>query len=438
VITGLVLVVLGAVGAVVGGSSPSTGRVGAQRPGAVVLSGAGEDVADYPIERADRMGDVLVVWQARQGRAYVLRSAWRSGSGRWTTETVVGGVGSQYDVGLGAGGQAVAVWTQTVRRGEVVVRASTREPGGGWAPGRTISATSGVSGEPRVAVDAHGDAVAAWTESPNYLSQRPAVQAAMLVGGGWGPAQTISPVGRETGSSPGVAINARGDAIVTWRGVITSRGYVRFRLIAVSRRVGAPWSAPQGVADSAYDGQVGIDDAGHALSVFSVSPPHRPQTLQAARLTVGGAWSRPVVLLGLGGYKPALAVSPDGRAVAAWTATGELSPSARRRHGLPGGTVQASIFQPGGGWSSPVRIPARYAYGDEASAAADAHGDLAVGWRSLASPGVSVSHPGGRWTRPHLVSTSHAAGNGPALALTPSGTPITTWAAPAGILAAAG
>lgn len=426
---GLVLVVAGAGRE----EAPrSSGAPGAARPAPVLLSGPGEEINGSVVERADRRGDVLVVWPTRAGRASVLHSAWRPPSGGWTTGIVSRGIRGEFAVGLGADGRAVVAWTQLVGGGEVV-EVSTRTPDGSWGAPQAITDPSAVSFEPKVAVDEHGDGVAVWTRTPQFSSHRFAVQAAQLTSGHWGAVQTVSPPG-PAASAPQIAVNARGDAVIDWRSVTVSRGYGHSRVVAVSRQAGASWSAAQVVADNAYDAQVGLDDAGRALSVFSVNPRHRAQSVEAARASPGGTWTRPTRLVPRGGYKPALAVSANGRAVAAWEGTGERSPIARRRHGFPGPTIQASVFGAGGRWSAPVRVPARYAYGDEVVAAADARGDLALAWRSLTLPGVSVSPPGGGWSRPHLVSSGRGDGSSPALAVTSDGRPVVSWVEPAGLL----
>src|SRR2546421_12417396 len=101
-----------------------------------------------------------------------------------------------------------------------------------WLPSKNLS-VSGNGGDLNVAVDAAGDAFAAWTRSGTVqAAQRPA-------GGTWSAAQDLSS-NCFGAHSVRLAVNAAGRAVVAWE---CSKG--RNTVVQASTRAaGRSWSAP--------------------------------------------------------------------------------------------------------------------------------------------------------------------------------------------------
>jgi len=134
----------------------------------------------------------------------------------------------------------------------------------------------------------------------------------------------------------------------------------------------------------------------------------------------GRTWSAPTTLGG--GVSPAVALAPDGRAVAVW-------------EGLPpiSGVMKASVRPPGGTWSTPVTL------GTDAGApqlAIDGAGNAVAVWASNAGVLTASLPAGGSWSP---VRTLDPSGRAVRLAVNSGGSAVAAWNGPTGaIFAAAG
>ena len=89
-------------------------------------------------------------------------------------------------ISMAASGDAMAVWTQRSpppdpfnRPGDGDVWASRYEPGLGWFPAESFGFVPGNAPDPRVAIDARGNAVAVWTEVEGVAPAQPSGRIAM-------------------------------------------------------------------------------------------------------------------------------------------------------------------------------------------------------------------------------------------------------------------
>ena len=137
--------------------------------------------------------------------------------------------------------------------------------GGAWqAPIKITGETDELdqpknAGEPGIAVDSQGDAVAVWA----WEFGSPVIQAAFrLAGGAW---QTPVSISEEGGSSPQVAFDGHGNALAVWErnGDIVQSAF---------KPAGGTWQAPVNLSDKthgAYDPQVAFDGQGDAVTVWN-------------------------------------------------------------------------------------------------------------------------------------------------------------------------
>src|SRR3954447_2062366 len=176
------------------------------------------------------------------------------------------------DLAVNANGDAAAAW---IHKGTASVDATTRSAGGNWRPAAKLTGLS-VIGAPRVGLDGNGHATAVFAAVSG--NSQP-IFAAVSSASSWSGAVELSP--GSSGVNPVIAVNDRGDAVAVWTGL----------------------------------------DVGSVVMRGSVRP-------------AGGAWSKPKDLSqSAGGVTTAadVAIDPDGRAVATWSA---------------GGTVQAVFYVP--------------------------------------------------------------------------------------------
>ena len=159
------------------------------------------------------------------------------GDGWRAPDPVPGTRPGQGSVAFAGDGRALAVWVEA-KRGEARLMFAERPPGGGWTGAVPIQ-TSGrwsIIG-PQLAVNARGDA--ALTFSLSARQSRVLMGSHRSAGGGWEEPQTLAPVGRNLGE-PVVGIGERGQVVVAWPELGVDAG------VGVSRRDAAGgWSDPQ-------------------------------------------------------------------------------------------------------------------------------------------------------------------------------------------------
>lgn len=181
----------------------------------------------------------------------------------------------------------------------------------GWTSAQTLW-TLGTTGfrPPRLAVDARGDAVVAWTEQEAGVDR---VRAAYWPAGqGWQPAQTISAPGEEA-DHPQVAVDGRGQALVVWASSQTTLE------AALHKRTGN-WTKAKAACACNGAFALAMNPRGQAVLVWG----NRRGVWSETR-SPSGRWSRPRRLssVEIGPEYIALAINPRGAAVAAWVAAAQ-------------------------------------------------------------------------------------------------------------------
>jgi hypothetical protein len=188
-------------------------------------------------------------------------------------------------------GNLFAVWQDY--RGEASnrphIRFAYRPAGGDWQPSIKVDPTNSIQWLPTLAVDGRGDAYLAWQDRRSgydqvYFATRPA-------GGAWSAGQVISPtVASEPQSTPALAVNRRGEAVVFWA---QGRCCVNPSSIYVAARsAGGSWGAAQRIGQARPWGSylnAALDDWGQAYAIWldltgaQVSFAARPPGAVAAR-----------------------------------------------------------------------------------------------------------------------------------------------------------
>ncbi len=164
----------------------------------------------------DGRGDAVVAWDAQRGRDGVVESAGRSADGRWSARRILAEaplIGETVELGMDARGDTIVVWyEEALKGGGSAIWARTRPAGRGWGPARAIPRARG--GPPSLAIDARGDVLLTWQD------KRGIEAAARPAGRPWQKPYTVSVHER---GGPGVgddglaALDARGDSLVTWQ-----------------------------------------------------------------------------------------------------------------------------------------------------------------------------------------------------------------------------
>jgi len=315
-------------------------------------------------------------------------------TGPWGAPVTLSGYGEETawsQVAMNAAGGAVVVWTSGARG---VLRAASRPAGGVFQRPTTLSSADAYG--PVVAVNDSGAAIVAWASERGERSRvmaawRPSAASRFL------PAVAVS-APQARGTSPEIALNAAGEAVVTWGQFDGSRLVVQ----AAFGRPGAPFTAPVAVSgplgEPTYlEPQASVDAAGNAIVVWEGGRGAHG-VVEGAIRPAGGRFAPPIKLsAGNESYEPDVATNARGESVLAWKAR------------APDGAsflVRGSLRPPGGAFGPPIDLsgPEEDIYGPDV--AIGDSGDALVAW-------TPESYAGG----PELVDAAVRAPGGPLVPL---------------------
>jgi hypothetical protein len=394
----------------------------------VDASPPGEEAFDPDVAIAPG-GDAIAVWAAREGEGSAIRAAIRPPGGPWGAPLSVSAPGSEAfapTATIDGAGDATVVWEDEAT-GETDVEAASLVAGGGWAPARKIGSVGEAVEEPPVlAADAAGDATVVWArgdgpDSTVETTTRP-------VGGNWSSPAPLSGPGEEA-FEPRIAVDARGDAAAVWR-----RGEGLEVIESAERPAGGGWDGPTLVSAAGEEDvfpQVGLDAGGDATVIWERTDAATFVIREADRLAAA-PWSTPhrISPQGFDAFVPTLAVDPGDDATAAWglrPSPSEVLTGVASRTGA-GGWSEPTTISPGGGnaveqdvgldaagdatvawtegvgknstidaatrhaaagtWDAPVAFPTPGGFNDGTRLAVDQDGDALVVWEFTDSGGT--------------------------------------------------
>ena len=279
-----------------------------------------------------------------------------------------------------------------------------------WLPPKNLS-VSGNGGDLTVAVDAGGDAFAAWTRSGTVqAAERPA-------GETWSAAHALSDncLGAH---SVRLAVNAAGRAVVVWE---CSKGG-NTSVQASTRAAGRSWSGPHDLSAPGQDAhvpQVALDRAGDALAVWARSN-GTDVIVQAALQRPSGAWlsAEDVSGPGLDVDRPDVGLDAHGNGVAVWQSSDGYN-----------SVIRAATRTAAGSWNTPQALSPG-GYSERPQVRVDSAGDAVAVW-SLNATGrrvqAAVRRAGAGWAPAETLSGAGADALEPQVALNPSGNAVAAW-----------
>lgn len=376
----------------------------------------------------DRDGDTVAVWSAFDGTGNVVQAAERPAGGRWSSPLTISAPGAEAGeprLAVDAAGDAVAVWQNDDGTDEVI-EAVSRPAGGAWGAPIAISADGRDAESPAVAIDPAGDAVAVWRR---YDGADEIVEASTRSAGGvWQTAIEVSEAG-ENAYRPQVAIDGSGDAVAVWD---RSDG-VHTIVQAASRPAGGSWGAVTNLSasgESAVEARVAIDPAGDAVAIWQRSN-GSVDVVQAAGRSPAGIWQQPPEDLSESAKDssyPEVAIDGAGDAVAVWEA-------------LEGGghyVIQSADRTAGRTWQAPVDLSPPNGYAGEGRIAVDAAGDAVAAWEFYEGThniAVAAARPaGGAWGAGAHLTAPGSEANELQVAVDPDGDAVAAWSLSEGSL----
>jgi len=167
-----------------------------------------------PAAAIDPNGNALVLWIDYNGSNNIVRSASLPFGGIWSVPTQLseeGADGGDPDVAFNLAGYAVAVWTSSNNGGKNVVQSSNLSFGNSWSEPRMISPNVNDARNPLVSMDPKGNCISIWGDGEDNL------QAATQTNQGhWcGGMNIANPF--EYHNSCSLAMDNYGNGIAVWR-----------------------------------------------------------------------------------------------------------------------------------------------------------------------------------------------------------------------------
>jgi hypothetical protein len=305
----------------------------------------------------DARGDAVAMWLADEDSGRTLRVSFRAaGASFGAPQDLFTATGAEnidnfyFDVAMAPNGAAVAVWT-----GSTDVWAAYRPRDGGFGKPELLTHAVATPAVPfpyvdaaHVAIDASGDAVAAWWNSGR-------IEAAFRPSGGtWQPTRTVAEAADCCGfGRPVVALDGKGNAVAVWVGpdatIQTATRLARSEswgsAETISRAGDRAFVEPPSIATS-----VGGD------IVVAWAADRAAGAVVAARRPSGGSFESAVDVWQGPGFTeepPQVAIDPNGNAAAAWRTVPSLLPRDSRS-----GWIQAAGYDDSGPQLRALRIPA--------------------------------------------------------------------------------
>jgi len=270
---------------------------------------------------------------------------------QWTSgETISNPNAQQPHVAALPAGQAIAVWIRSNGTNDLV-QVAVRNSSGVWGTAEDISAVGQSAFEPRIATDPNGNAVAVWTRSDGTNLR---IQGAYRpAGGSFGAVQTLSAAG-SSASQPRVSMDALGNAVAIWARTDPSVSKDRIQVALRPAGTGSSFGTPETLSTSqlnSFQPRVAAEPNGNAVAVWTATN-GTPQVQSSSRLDVPGyprpaaaAQFRVPLAIAFRECLPASANRQHGP-----TLTGQsCNPPQQSSDTLYVGTIDANGFQPQGG-----------------------------------------------------------------------------------------
>ena len=305
---------------------------------------------------ANASGQVVTVWQQSDGTTInIYANRYTPAAGWGTPQRINPGVvetAQQPHVAIDNDGNAIAVWMQsnfTQNSSADDIWASRYTAQAGWGAPVRIENGAGNAGQPRVAVDGAGNAIA-------VFSQQVGGQLCICAGRfepttGWAPATAIDTDVDAQGVAPQIAMEASGRATVVWQAVIVVSETPNVYQVRANRYTpAAGWGSAVRVGTTAAANafpRVAVDGTGNAAAVW-VAPDGTWDSIWSARTVAGGTWTAPVLIETdntNSARAPHVAFDGGGNAIAVWAQSDGLRDN-----------VLANRYVAGAGWGTAVLI----------------------------------------------------------------------------------
>lgn len=368
----------------------------------------------------DPGGDAVVTWlDAASGQLHARVHQLTGGrQGAILDVSAPGQVARSPKVVVAANGRTVFTWKTRRERGATRLQARARSASGHLGPIVDIATAVAALPPTSVAIDAHGNAIVAWTTVRGNATE--ALARSWSTHGELGPITSVS--GTDVAAhDPQVAIAAGGNALIVW----TAPG-----ADGKSRAWARPWSSSPAVApgpafvvsqgrDGGYDAQVAMNSNGDAILAWTAPDGDRAEQYLHARSRSAAGKLGPDRTMRVGDAHATIAIAANRSAF--FAAYDQLDPD----YPIRTQTLTAA------GRITPVRTLQTGDHTVRVSIAADAKGNALLAWRRyighdsrVVARTLSAAGTLGAQTE---ISPSGSDARTPRVAMTPGGRAVVTW-----------
>lgn len=387
----------------------------------------------------DARGDQVVAWTDYRSvhtmAEFAVLAATHTVGGRWSAPRRISGwneLGNGPVVAVNSSGAAVIAWVATVRDRSgsgysTVVEATTRSAASsGWRRVARVAGSSYFLSGLAVGIDNAGQVTAIW--SPLHGLNPPIESAtASSATGRWQHPRAVAGWGAG-GSSPQLAVNARGQTLVSWQRQVGKVEHphapatIQYAETVRYRPARAAWQPAKTVGRLAEQQETGgatfwapttpvmaLDGRGGATVMWQTTRGDAQALYIAHRPADAADWKRPD-LLAINPVAPVIGADGRGKLTVAWTG----------RHGR----IAVSQSSDGSRWSHATVPGSTKAFLVWLSVGHD--GNALLTWTAHhRSTHVSIQRrPNGRWTRPAVIATH---GGSPQASLDRAGVATIMW-----------
>jgi hypothetical protein len=312
----------------------------------------------------DRDGDATVLfWRQLGPGSNTMEVVHRPAGGPFGPPEVLAGPAADIpgfsSIAVNEEGAAIAAYVRGSR-----LEARYRPAGGGFGPAEFVSASGGSAGRPDVAIDAAGNALAAWGHS----NAGTAIQADYRPAGGSFDSSPETLSGTGVQSTPVVDFDAAGDAVIVWHRQSGSDHFVERAFWTKGAMTFTPAMQISAIGAAAPDLAVGPN--GEAVAVWI-----RASAIEAAVRAPGSEFGSPEPISGTIASPVRIKMNRAGQAIVVWS---RFADGTRR--------LEARPRPPGGPFGAVDEIDELPNNGIFASPGIDAEGNAAVPFTERNAP----------------------------------------------------
>lgn len=317
---------------------------------------------DQPRVAISRFGHAVAVWvQFEASGISIWANYYNPVSKSWgIAQPIVAAslLMSRPQVAINGDGNAIAVWEQ-YDGGDYNLYSNTYTAGSGWGTAEIIESSAGNAVQGQVALDESGKAVIVWIQDPNNFNYKIKATTFDFVSATWGtettidPTDTVADYASYASFEPKIAMDADGNAFVAWilqdfnQGQRNNIWTIRYNTVT---GIWGNAAEVDGTNDTSSMQQLAVDNAGNCIVVWS----QFDEILQLNNVAtnrfdvISGAWTGPVLLesdSGIAVY-PFVSMDGNGNAIVVW-----------KQHNGSNYDIRSSARNTSGGvWSEPRLI----------------------------------------------------------------------------------